>query len=110
MDQLRLGSSGLHVSRLALAMMSFGDTSRRRWVLDESAAEPIVWRAIEGGHQLLRHCRHVRGRCQRDRHRGAQSSCLSDLLIEFSKMLTTPKAGATDRKTFESAKRKNGLN
>ncbi len=30
-------------------MMSFGDTSKRRWVLDEQAAEPIVRRAIEGG-------------------------------------------------------------
>ena len=30
-------------------MMSFGDTSRRQWVLDEAAAEPIVRRAIEGG-------------------------------------------------------------
>ncbi len=49
MEQVRLGSSGLHVSRLALGMMSFGDTSKRRWVLDEEAAEPIVRRAIEGG-------------------------------------------------------------
>jgi aryl-alcohol dehydrogenase-like predicted oxidoreductase len=30
-------------------MMSFGDTSRRRWVLDEHDAEPIVRRAIDGG-------------------------------------------------------------
>jgi 1-deoxyxylulose-5-phosphate synthase len=47
--QVRLGKSGLHVSRLALGMMSFGDTSRRAWVLDEHAAEPIVRRAIEHG-------------------------------------------------------------
>ena len=49
MDQPRLGSAGLHVSRLGLGMMSFGDTSRRQWVLDEQAAEPIVQRAIEAG-------------------------------------------------------------
>ena len=48
-EQRRLGSTGLYVSRLALGMMSFGDTSRRQWVLDETAAEPIVRRAIEGG-------------------------------------------------------------
>ena len=48
-EQVRLGSSGLHVSRLALGMLSFGDTSRRKWVLDERAAEPIVRKAIEGG-------------------------------------------------------------
>ena len=48
-EQRRLGPTGLYVSRLALGMMSFGDTSRREWVLDEAAAEPIVRRAIEGG-------------------------------------------------------------
>jgi 1-deoxyxylulose-5-phosphate synthase len=48
-EQTRLGNSGLHVSRLALGMMSFGDTSRRAWVLDEHDAEPIVRRAIERG-------------------------------------------------------------
>lgn len=48
-DQVRLGGSGLHVSRLGLGMMSFGDTSRRAWVLDEGRAEPIVRRALEAG-------------------------------------------------------------
>ncbi|MGZ4169634.1 MAG: aldo/keto reductase [Solirubrobacteraceae bacterium] len=49
MGQVQLGATGLHVSRLALGMMSFGDTSRRGWVLDEAAAEPLVKRAIELG-------------------------------------------------------------
>jgi aryl-alcohol dehydrogenase-like predicted oxidoreductase len=48
-DQVRLGASGLHLSRLGLGMMSYGDTSRRGWVLDRQAAEPIVRAAIEGG-------------------------------------------------------------
>jgi aryl-alcohol dehydrogenase-like predicted oxidoreductase len=48
-EQVRLGSTGLHVSRLALGMMSYGDTSRRAWVLDEQAAEPLVRRALEVG-------------------------------------------------------------
>jgi aryl-alcohol dehydrogenase-like predicted oxidoreductase len=48
-EQLKLGPTGLSVSRLGLGMMSFGDTSRRRWVLDEHDAEPIVRRAIDGG-------------------------------------------------------------
>ena len=48
-EQLKLGPTGLSVSRLGLGMMSFGDTSRRQWVLDEHAAEPIVRRAIDGG-------------------------------------------------------------
>jgi 1-deoxyxylulose-5-phosphate synthase len=48
-EQVRLGASGLYVSRLALGMMSFGDTSRRAWVLDEQAAEPIVRHALDRG-------------------------------------------------------------
>jgi 1-deoxyxylulose-5-phosphate synthase len=49
MDQVRLGSSGLHVSRLGLGMMSFGEDPTRPWMLDEAAAEPIVRRAVDGG-------------------------------------------------------------
>jgi aryl-alcohol dehydrogenase-like predicted oxidoreductase len=49
LKQVRLGATGLHVSRLALGMMSYGDNSNRSWILDETAAEPIVRRAVEGG-------------------------------------------------------------
>jgi 1-deoxyxylulose-5-phosphate synthase len=53
MDQVRLGSSGLHVSRLGLGMMSFGEDPTRPWMLDEAAAEPIVRRAVDGGFTFL---------------------------------------------------------
>jgi 1-deoxyxylulose-5-phosphate synthase len=49
MDQVRLGDSGLHVSRLGLGMMSYGEDPSRPWMLDEATAEPIVRRAVEGG-------------------------------------------------------------
>jgi aryl-alcohol dehydrogenase-like predicted oxidoreductase len=49
MDQVRLGATGLHVSRVCLGMMSYGNDSDRPWVLDEEATEPIVRRAVEGG-------------------------------------------------------------
>jgi aryl-alcohol dehydrogenase-like predicted oxidoreductase len=49
MDQVRLGNSGLHVSRLGLGMMSYGEDPTRPWMLDEAAAEPIVRSAVEGG-------------------------------------------------------------
>jgi 1-deoxyxylulose-5-phosphate synthase len=49
MDQVRLGATGLHVSRVCLGMMSYGNDSDRPWVLDEAATEPIVRRAVEGG-------------------------------------------------------------
>jgi 1-deoxyxylulose-5-phosphate synthase len=45
----RLGTTGLRVSRICLGMMSFGDTTTRAWHLDETAAEPIVRRAIDSG-------------------------------------------------------------
>jgi 1-deoxyxylulose-5-phosphate synthase len=48
-EYLRLGSSGLKVSRIGLGMMSYGDRQWRKWVLDEDQAEPIVRRAVEHG-------------------------------------------------------------
>jgi 1-deoxyxylulose-5-phosphate synthase len=46
---VNLGRTGLRVSRICLGMMSFGNDSDRAWVLDESAAEPIVRAAVDGG-------------------------------------------------------------
>jgi 1-deoxyxylulose-5-phosphate synthase len=49
MDVVRLGNTGLKVSRVCLGMMSFGPHADRPWALDETAAEPIVRRAVESG-------------------------------------------------------------
>jgi aryl-alcohol dehydrogenase-like predicted oxidoreductase len=49
MEYVNLGGTGLRVSRVCLGMMSFGRHESREWALDESAAEPIVRRAVEGG-------------------------------------------------------------
>ncbi len=49
MHYVRLGSSGLKVSRICLGMMSYGDTTERAWHLGEEAAEPIVRQAAESG-------------------------------------------------------------
>jgi 1-deoxyxylulose-5-phosphate synthase len=49
MRYVNLGSTGLRVSGLCLGMMSFGRHESRRWALDETAAEPIVRRAVDGG-------------------------------------------------------------
>jgi aryl-alcohol dehydrogenase-like predicted oxidoreductase len=48
-DYVRLGTSGLKVSRICLGMMSYGDRHWREWILDEGQAEPIVRRAVEHG-------------------------------------------------------------
>jgi aryl-alcohol dehydrogenase-like predicted oxidoreductase len=48
-DYVNLGRTGLRVSRICLGMMSYGKHESREWTLDESGAEPIVRRAVEGG-------------------------------------------------------------
>ncbi|HEY0958483.1 MAG TPA: aldo/keto reductase [Novosphingobium sp.] len=51
MDYVRLGNTGLKVSRLCLGCMSFGDAEKgmHRWTLDEDASRPIIQRAVEAG-------------------------------------------------------------
>jgi aryl-alcohol dehydrogenase-like predicted oxidoreductase len=49
MDYVRLGTSGLKVSRICLGMMSYGDPAQRKWALAESDAEPFVRRAADAG-------------------------------------------------------------
>ena len=49
MRYVRLGASGLRVSRIGLGMMSYGDPAALSWSLGEDAAEPIVRRAVEAG-------------------------------------------------------------
>jgi aryl-alcohol dehydrogenase-like predicted oxidoreductase len=48
-EYVNLGGTGLRVSRVCLGMMSFGKHESREWALDQSTAEPIVRRAVEGG-------------------------------------------------------------
>src|SRR6202163_999531 len=49
MDYVRLGSSGLKVSRLCLGCMTYGSSKWRPWVLDEADSLPFFKRALEAG-------------------------------------------------------------
>src|SRR5437764_7838701 len=49
MDYVRLGSTGLKVSRICLGMMTYGSPAWHPWTLDEAAARPFVKRALELG-------------------------------------------------------------
>ncbi|MFD1935528.1 aldo/keto reductase [Nonomuraea mangrovi] len=49
MRYMKLGSSGLQVSRICLGMMTYGDPGSWEWLLREDAAMPIVRRAVEAG-------------------------------------------------------------
>src|ERR1700683_388350 len=46
LEYVRLGSSGLKVSRIGLGMMSYGDPSLQTWALPEDEAEPLVRAAV----------------------------------------------------------------
>ncbi|WP_188902584.1 aldo/keto reductase [Deinococcus aerophilus] len=49
MDYVRLGNSGLKVSRIALGTMTYGDPEWRPWVLGEEESRPFIQRALELG-------------------------------------------------------------
>jgi 1-deoxyxylulose-5-phosphate synthase len=51
MDTVKLGSTGLDVSRLCLGCMTFGipDRGPHEWTLDEEQSRPILRKAVEAG-------------------------------------------------------------
>jgi aryl-alcohol dehydrogenase-like predicted oxidoreductase len=49
MDYVRLGRTGLKVSRLCLGCMSYGSPKWRSWVLDEEQSRPFIRRSLELG-------------------------------------------------------------
>jgi len=48
-EKVRLGNTGLKVSRICLGTMTYGDPKWRDWVLDEAASRPFLQRALEIG-------------------------------------------------------------
>jgi aryl-alcohol dehydrogenase (NADP+) len=49
MEYVRLGRTGLKVSRLCLGTMTYGSSQWRPWVLDEAESIPFIARAVERG-------------------------------------------------------------
>jgi Predicted oxidoreductases (related to aryl-alcohol dehydrogenases) len=49
MEYIRLGNSGLQVSRLCLGTMNMGTPDWKPWILNEEQSEPIVRHALESG-------------------------------------------------------------
>jgi len=49
MNYVRLGTTGLKVSRLCLGVMTYGDPGWRPWVLSEEQGRPFIRRALEKG-------------------------------------------------------------
>ena len=50
MEYVRLGTTGMKVSRICLGCMSFGQPMEgRMWALDEETSRPFIKRALELG-------------------------------------------------------------
>ena len=51
MDYVKLGSTGLDVSRLCLGCMTYGASDRgtHPWTLDEEKSRPLIKEALEVG-------------------------------------------------------------
>ncbi|HXZ20135.1 MAG TPA: aldo/keto reductase [Candidatus Acidoferrales bacterium] len=51
MDYVKLGKTGMEVSRICLGCMSFGDPGRgtHSWTLDDATSRPLIKRAVELG-------------------------------------------------------------
>lgn len=49
MDYVRLGKTGLKVSRICLGCMTYGSPKWREWILDEAASKPFFKQALDLG-------------------------------------------------------------
>jgi 1-deoxyxylulose-5-phosphate synthase len=49
MEYVRLGSTGLKVSRICLGTMTYGSKKWREWVLEEEESRPFIRKALEAG-------------------------------------------------------------
>ena len=49
MQYVRLGNSGLEVSRICLGTLNFGSPAWRSWILDEEGSRPLFRHAVEQG-------------------------------------------------------------
>lgn len=49
MKYIRLGNTGLRVSRICLGTMTYGSPKWREWVLPEAESRPFITRALEAG-------------------------------------------------------------
>lgn len=80
MQYVRLGGTGLKVSRICLGTLTFGSPEWRPWILDEAAARPLFRRAVEQGINFFDtadtysggECEKVTGRCLAEMFPGAR--------------------------------------
>src|SRR5580693_6700515 len=49
MELVKLGATGLNVSRICLGCMTYGSPKWRDWVLDDAASRPFIKQALDAG-------------------------------------------------------------
>jgi aryl-alcohol dehydrogenase-like predicted oxidoreductase len=80
MQYVRLGATGLEVSRVCLGTMTFGSPAWRPWVFDEAASRPLMRHAVDLGINFFDtadtysggESEKVTGRCLAEMFRGAR--------------------------------------
>jgi aryl-alcohol dehydrogenase-like predicted oxidoreductase len=80
MQYVRLGTTGLQVSRICLGTLNFGSPAWRPWILDEAGARPLFRHAVEQGINFFDtadtysggECEKVTGRCLAELFPGAR--------------------------------------
>ncbi|MGA2478861.1 MAG: aldo/keto reductase [Spirochaetia bacterium] len=108
MDYIRLGKTGLKVSRICLGTMTYGSPTWRDWVLDEKEARPFFKRAIELGINFfdtadiysLGASEEVTGRALRDMARRDEVVVATKV---FNRMGPDPNAAGLSRKHIMTA-------
>jgi aryl-alcohol dehydrogenase-like predicted oxidoreductase len=104
MELVKLGATGLKVSRICLGTMTYGSPKWRDWVLDEEASRPFVKAALEAGINFfdtadiysMGASEEVLGRALRDL--GPPREQLVVATKVFSPMGNTPNEGGLSRK------------
>jgi aryl-alcohol dehydrogenase (NADP+) len=88
MEYVRLGRTGLKVSRLGLGAMGFGDQSWRSWVLDLDQSRAVFRRAVEAGINFVDTCDYYSA--------GVSEEIVGNLVAEFgnrAEMVVATKVG-----------------
>ena len=98
METVRLGTTGLRVTRICLGAMSYGSSSWRPWVLDEDASRPFLRRALELGINFFDTAdMYSRGRSEEVLGRALRDFARREEVVVATKVFFPMGDGANDR-------------
>src|SRR5471032_2199701 len=98
MDYIRLGNTGLKVSRLCLGAMTYGTPEWRPWVLYEPTSRPFIARALEQGINFFDTAdMYSRGMSEQVLGRALKDFAKRDQVVVATKAFYATGAGPNDR-------------